>query len=273
MVYEQYFYEAMFQSWEKCINIGISKEIEKPLIKLTKNDLAVRQEKNNNLILKFNDFLDKHIDAIKNVNNGGYYFILFDEDGYILDTIKSQGKGKRMSNSFISPGISFDESSIGTNALVFAKKFKSAICMLPSFHYCNKLKDWYEYCVPIKINELEKGYISVVSEKYPVTKAVVGFVDLLQTNMLDEYFNVSDISIDAKQNKHLTERQYVVLKLIAEGLSDESISHELKISLSTVKYHNQSIFKHLNATSRVEAVIKALILKEISIADLYNIIA
>jgi len=271
MSYEKHFYEALFQSWERCMSMGLSKDIEKPLARLAKEDLVKRLEKNSDLICRFREFMDKHFDAIRKVK-GNYYILLFDKNGCLLSMRQGPGRSRRKYSGFISPGVSFDESSIGTNAVVFAKLFKRPIYMVPGFHYCCRLKKWHEYCIPLRAKGVEKGFVSVVSIQYPVTKALEGFVDLLEVNMCDEHLNLNDMSINKRNSTRLTERQYIVLKMIAEGLSDENISHELKISLSTVKYHNQCIFKLLNATSRVDAVIKALVLDEINIGDLYNVI-
>lgn len=52
----------------------------------------------------------------------------------------------------------------------------------------------------------------------------------------------------------LTERELEVLQLLAEGLSNREIAHELVVSLGTVKKHNNNIFGKLQATSRTQAV-------------------
>lgn len=60
------------------------------------------------------------------------------------------------------------------------------------------------------------------------------------------------ISVDA-----LTERELAVLKLIAEGLSNEEICARLFLALDTVKGHNRRIFNKLQVRRRTEAVVKA----------------
>lgn len=56
----------------------------------------------------------------------------------------------------------------------------------------------------------------------------------------------------------LTERELEVLDLIAEGLSNKLIAHQLSISEHTVKTHVASIMGKLQASSRTEAVSLAL---------------
>jgi two-component system, NarL family, response regulator YdfI len=56
----------------------------------------------------------------------------------------------------------------------------------------------------------------------------------------------------------LTDRELEVLDLLAEGLSNKLIAHGLTISEHTVKTHVASIFAKLGASSRTEAVSKAI---------------
>lgn len=56
----------------------------------------------------------------------------------------------------------------------------------------------------------------------------------------------------------LTDRELEVLDLLAEGLSNKLIAHQLNISEHTVKTHVASIFAKLGASSRTEAVSQAI---------------
>ncbi|WP_068619773.1 LuxR C-terminal-related transcriptional regulator [Paenibacillus tuaregi] len=55
----------------------------------------------------------------------------------------------------------------------------------------------------------------------------------------------------------LSERELEVLRLIAEGLSNQEISERLFIALTTVKGHNRIIFDKLQVKRRTEAVARA----------------
>lgn len=55
----------------------------------------------------------------------------------------------------------------------------------------------------------------------------------------------------------LTPRELEVLQLLAEGLANRTIAHELTISEHTVKFHVNAIMGKLNAQSRTEAVVRA----------------
>lgn len=55
----------------------------------------------------------------------------------------------------------------------------------------------------------------------------------------------------------LTNREQSVLNLVAEGMTNRAIAHQLSISEHTVKFHVNSIMTKLDAQSRTEAVVQA----------------
>jgi DNA-binding NarL/FixJ family response regulator len=56
----------------------------------------------------------------------------------------------------------------------------------------------------------------------------------------------------------LTPRELDVLGAISAGLSNKAIARQLGISLHTVKFHIESLFRKLGARTRAEAVAKGL---------------
>jgi DNA-binding CsgD family transcriptional regulator len=55
----------------------------------------------------------------------------------------------------------------------------------------------------------------------------------------------------------ISKREYEVLELIAQGLSNQEIAEKLFVSLNTVKTHSSNLFMKLNVRRRTEAVRKA----------------
>ena len=55
----------------------------------------------------------------------------------------------------------------------------------------------------------------------------------------------------------LSERELEVLRLIAQGLSNQEIGERLFLALDTVKGHNRRIFDKLQVQRRTEAVARA----------------
>lgn len=62
---------------------------------------------------------------------------------------------------------------------------------------------------------------------------------------------------DVLKINSLTKREYEVLTLIAEGLSNKDIADKLYISEKTVKNHVSSIFKKIEVNDRIQAAIFA----------------
>jgi two-component system nitrate/nitrite response regulator NarL len=55
----------------------------------------------------------------------------------------------------------------------------------------------------------------------------------------------------------LTPRELEVLAALAEGMTNKAIARRLEISLHTVKFHVESLFRKLGARTRTEAVVRA----------------
>ena len=55
----------------------------------------------------------------------------------------------------------------------------------------------------------------------------------------------------------LSDRELEVLRLIAEGLSNQEIAARLYLALPTIKFHTGNIYGKLGVKSRTEAVSKA----------------
>jgi DNA-binding CsgD family transcriptional regulator len=63
---------------------------------------------------------------------------------------------------------------------------------------------------------------------------------------------------DAERRKALgiTDREYEILLLIAEGLSNREIGEKLFVSENTVKTHSSRLFDKMDVNRRVQAVLK-----------------
>lgn len=55
----------------------------------------------------------------------------------------------------------------------------------------------------------------------------------------------------------ITQREYEVLQLIAQGLSNQEIAAKMFVSLNTVKTHTSNLFSKLDAQRRTQAVERA----------------
>ncbi len=55
----------------------------------------------------------------------------------------------------------------------------------------------------------------------------------------------------------ITQREYEVLQLIAQGLSNQEIASKMFVSLNTIKTHTSNLFSKLDAQRRTQAVERA----------------
>ena len=62
---------------------------------------------------------------------------------------------------------------------------------------------------------------------------------------------------EAEGHALLTPRELEVLAALGEGMTNKAIARRLDISLHTVKFHVESLFRKLGARTRTEAVAKA----------------
>lgn len=89
----------------------------------------------------------------------------------------------------------------------------------------------------------------------------------LEAQSLVPQFGEAKVNNDGKRERALrmeksrtlglTEKEYEILTLLAEGLCNKKIASRSEIALTTVKWHLQNIFGKLQARNRTEAVVKA----------------
>lgn len=72
-----------------------------------------------------------------------------------------------------------------------------------------------------------------------------------------ELLEQSNSSLKLNNGKKLTNRQFEVLKYLAQGLSNKQIAYQMKVSEATVKLHINALLRALGATNRTQAIIKA----------------
>jgi DNA-binding NarL/FixJ family response regulator len=102
----------------------------------------------------------------------------------------------------------------------------------------------YEDEIITAIRAISKGEIVMVTEI---------FTQVLKHAL---QYPLKPLVLDAKDT--LTARELEILRLAARGLSNKDISHEMNLSLHTVKSYMVEIFAKLNVSSRTEAVITGL---------------
>lgn len=75
--------------------------------------------------------------------------------------------------------------------------------------------------------------------------------------LVQEFNRVTLFEKNKTADNNLTSREIEVLELIADGMINKEIAHQLYISEKTVKNHVSNIFKKLNVSDRTQAAIYA----------------
>ncbi len=79
----------------------------------------------------------------------------------------------------------------------------------------------------------------------------------LASRILDEFSKMGQKEIQRDDSAELTPREMDVLKLIAQGMTNQKIAENLNISLNTVKAHLSSSLSKLQLKNRTQAAVYA----------------
>ena len=112
-----------------------------------------------------------------------------------------------------------------------------------------------------------KGYVTKNSGGDEVAKAIHairGSELWIDRKMLARLFSLETNQVKTRQESHpngesvLSPREAEVIKLLITGSSNKEIAEELFISEQTVKSHLNKIFRKLNVSRRIEAILWAI---------------
>jgi len=88
----------------------------------------------------------------------------------------------------------------------------------------------------------------------PTVRGIIVVIHKISRHSLDGGAWAEELAASAVAKKYrLTESEYRVLTLVAEGKSNPQIAEQLVISTSTVRFHVTSILRKMGVTSRTEA--------------------
>jgi len=88
----------------------------------------------------------------------------------------------------------------------------------------------------------------------PTVKGIIVIIHKISRQSQDEQSFAEEATASAMAKKyHLTDSEYKILTLLAEGKSNPQIAEQLVVSPSTVRFHVTSILRKLDVTSRTAA--------------------
>lgn len=137
------------------------------------------------------------------------------------------------------------------------------------YHYCDFLKEWCSYAVPLFTEAKLIGYLVLFTPEEVIGQELIALSNLLGYKIITEIKNkYKEIQYKVQKDFKLTSKQKIVLRLLAEGQTEKAAAIEMGLNIGTIKYHKLNAFKKLNANCTIEAVIKAIKTNQISLEDI-----
>ncbi len=258
--------DEILTSWTRCMKAGLANSAAASMTYVNENALETALQESKLLVSLF-ESLGKEFDDLAIQNRS--VFLLINSEGLLLKKKCSGEQNKKTELSAIKAGMSFVEGTCGTNAIALSIKLKKPVYTMPIHHYCDFLKCFYLYTVPLNVNGTAVGYLAVCSLNKAIKTELMVIIELTAYKIVQE-FKTKEMSLTLPVGNELrfNERQLDILKLLAMGLPDKIIALEKGITLNTVKYHKKNIFKKLGVECSVQAIIKCLKLNVLSIDEI-----
>ncbi|MCF6138713.1 response regulator transcription factor [Pseudalkalibacillus berkeleyi] len=164
-------------------------------------------------------------------------------------------------------GVAIVDCNIKSQTLQWLIDHHFKIVLILSTHECDRLELMFSYGAD--------GYVLYDTDPEDIREAIAkafkheAYVhNQLVPTLLEEYKRLNDFLFNkaVKPDGLLSKREWEVLELIKQGLSNKKIAEELFITEKTIKTHVTSIFKKLQVNDRTTAVMKAIRNKWISIS-------
>lgn len=149
----------------------------------------------------------------------------------------------------------------------FLQKYKSTMLYGISLALLLFLMKWLEFRFMVINHTLEIyiGLIAIVFTALGIWLALKLTKPKKETIIIEKEIYVSDAEFIQDRNQleklNLSKREMEVLKLIAQGCSNQEIASQLFVSLPTIKSHSSKLFEKLDVNRRTQAVEKAKRLK------------
>jgi LuxR family maltose regulon positive regulatory protein len=152
------------------------------------------------------------------------------------------------------------------------RAFKLLLLRCIALYRSRKTADWRPLAAEVLRQAHEERFIRLVLDEGPVAVAMIrdylGTPDEIGSSPMAAYAaellaaagpvaaSATDELYDRPADA-LTRKEAAVLKLVAEGHSNEAIAAKLFVSESTVRTHLRNLFVKLDASSRTQAVARA----------------
>lgn len=241
--------EEVTSSWSRCLRYNRKREIDTTVLR----ESTPNKKYIDNSIKKY--FKIK-VEEINNRLEENPCFFLVNKDFIVEEISTDFNKKIKLEQIGIKKGFSFSDEKAGTNAVFLAGKLKEPVHILPGHHFCKPLNSWHSIAYPILIKQETYGFLNIV-DQIKIKKEIICLAELLVNNIELNISNKNFGDNKLSYQKKLSDKQFYILKKIAQGLTEKAIARDLNLSKSTIKYHKKKLFNFFNADSNIEMVVKA----------------
>ncbi len=113
--------------------------------------------------------------------------------------------------------------------------------------------------IPLHRGVGEVAGVGIASDcRFTLTKDMLSKLNLFTEQFHTVYCDLVQEKPYVSEPVHLTSKESEVLKWMANGKHNSEIADILHVSTATIKFHQQNIYRKLNANDRVLAVTKAI---------------
>jgi LuxR family maltose regulon positive regulatory protein len=185
----------------------------------------------------------------------------------------ARGRGHRNASSLAQARLLLDRLlDIAIGAGAHGRRIEVQMLLALALYAQGKTKQALSTLGPILAQAEPEGYLRLFADEgeamahlltlvAPFTTASPDYLQRIQTAIAPVWQAQPDASTQPASRSTLYEplsvREWDVLQLVAEGLSNQQIAHHLVLSLHTVKLHVKHLLAKLNAANRTQAVARA----------------
>jgi transcriptional regulator of acetoin/glycerol metabolism len=257
-------------SFDRCCDLKVPVEIERPQKILPKIELASLLANNSLLVTLTEQVITPHQHAGPRKN---HIYILCDPELIGLKIFAAPEVMLAAKETGVKPGTVFTEESCGTNALALANEHQRLVAIRGEQHYCRFFKEWWCVAGPVKDpsgNTL--GYLDISMHAGKELGLVVAHLQTL-ANSIERELYLWEVEQKLKQTgarlppgpalppemeRVLTLREREVLQLLLSGLGSKEIAAKLHLSITTIEDYRKQIYQKLGVKGGIKGILALL---------------
>jgi len=223
-----------------------------------------RKERKNDIIAALDNIINTDF-LYRRMIDEGYFFVLCDEDGYIIQLIYNSKLENYFKEINFTEGVSLKLENSGINAVSLAMEYKQQYQICGKDHQWDILENWYCTAIPIidYTNALIVAYLDLscancqnIDYQSFILRNIVKCIEKALTYKNKLY------TIELE----LTSIDTAIIYCLAHGMERKDICKRIHIAENTLKNHIKKLRILLKANTDAELVFKAT---KVGIIDLY----